>query len=132
MRSARREEVPLIVAPERAFGGDFDRGWLIAVQLYSVRSARNWGIGDFTDLEGLIRLAERARRRRHRPQSAACAVRRPARRLQPLFAEQPAVSQCALYRRGEYPGAISRSPIGDAHARGCGRAIVSTMPTSRR
>ncbi|WP_409192219.1 4-alpha-glucanotransferase [Bradyrhizobium sp. RDM4] len=52
------EEVPMIVAPERAFGGDFDRGWLLAVQLYSVRSNRNWGIGDFTDLAGLVRLAK--------------------------------------------------------------------------
>jgi 4-alpha-glucanotransferase len=51
------EEVPLLVAPQRAFGGDFDRCWLLAVQLYSVRSARNWGIGDFTDLEGLIVLS---------------------------------------------------------------------------
>ena len=39
------EEAPLIVAPPRAFGGDFDRGWLLAVQLYGVRSARNWGSG---------------------------------------------------------------------------------------
>jgi 4-alpha-glucanotransferase len=52
-----QEEAPLIVAPLRAFGGDFDRGWLMAVQLYGVRSTRNWGIGDFTDLEALIRLA---------------------------------------------------------------------------
>ena len=51
------EEAPLIVAPPKAFGGDFDRSWLIAVQLYGVRSARNWGIGDFTDLEALLRLA---------------------------------------------------------------------------
>ncbi|QIO31984.1 4-alpha-glucanotransferase [Bradyrhizobium sp. 1(2017)] len=51
------EDVPMIVAPERAFGGDFDRGWLLAVQLYSVRSKRNWGIGDFTDLADLVRLA---------------------------------------------------------------------------
>jgi 4-alpha-glucanotransferase len=51
------EEVPMIVAPERAFGGDFDRGWLLAVQLYGVRSNRNWGIGDFTDLADLVRLA---------------------------------------------------------------------------
>ena len=51
------EDVPLIVAPAKAFGGDFDRCWLLAVQLYGVRSARNWGIGDFGDLEGLIELA---------------------------------------------------------------------------
>jgi 4-alpha-glucanotransferase len=51
------EEVPLLVAPRAAFAGDFDRCWLLAVQLYSIRSERNWGIGDFTDLEGLIALA---------------------------------------------------------------------------
>jgi len=51
------EDAPLIVAPAKAFGGDFARSWLVAVQLYGVRSSRNWGIGDFTDLEGLIRLA---------------------------------------------------------------------------
>jgi 4-alpha-glucanotransferase len=51
------EQVPLIVAPPRAYGGDFDRGWLLAVQLYGVRSARNWGMGDFSDLETLIKLA---------------------------------------------------------------------------
>jgi 4-alpha-glucanotransferase len=55
--SSCSEEVPLMVAPPRAFGGDFDRCWLLAVQLYGVRSARNWGIGDLTDLEGLIELA---------------------------------------------------------------------------
>ena len=51
------EETPLIVAPPRAFAGDFGRCWLLAIQLYGVRSARNWGMGDFTDLEGLIELA---------------------------------------------------------------------------
>jgi len=55
--SSTVEDVPLLSAPERAFDGDFDRCWLLAVQLYSVRSARNWGIGDFTDLEGLVELA---------------------------------------------------------------------------
>src|SRR5712672_2005013 len=51
------EQAPFIVAPPDAFGGDFDRTWLLAVQLYGVRSSRNWGMGDFTDLEGLIGLA---------------------------------------------------------------------------
>jgi 4-alpha-glucanotransferase len=55
--SSFTEEAPLIVAPPRAFDGDFDRCWLLAVQLYGLRSARNWGIGDFTDLAGLIELA---------------------------------------------------------------------------
>jgi 4-alpha-glucanotransferase len=56
-RSGEIEEVPLIVAPKRAFGGDFNRGWLLAVQLYGIRSVRNWGIGDFTDVQALIELA---------------------------------------------------------------------------
>jgi 4-alpha-glucanotransferase len=51
------EQLPFIVAPPKAFGGDFDRSWMVAVQLYGVRSSRNWGMGDFTDLEGLIELA---------------------------------------------------------------------------
>ncbi len=55
--SSFTEEAPLIVAPPKAFGGNFDRCWLLAVQLYGVRSARNWGIGDFTDLAGLLELA---------------------------------------------------------------------------
>jgi 4-alpha-glucanotransferase len=55
--SSFTDEAPLIVTAPKAFGGDFERCWLLAVQLYGIRSARNWGIGDFTDLEGLIELA---------------------------------------------------------------------------
>lgn len=51
------EEAPLIVAPDRAYASEFDRGWVIAVQLYGVRSGRNWGMGDFTDLQNLVQLA---------------------------------------------------------------------------
>jgi 4-alpha-glucanotransferase len=51
------DEIPLIVSPPRAYAGDFDRGWLLAVQLYGVRSTRNWGIGDFTDLSDLLELS---------------------------------------------------------------------------
>ena len=51
------EDVPLIVSPPRAYAGEFDRTWLLAVQLYGVRSSRNWGIGDFTDLAALLELA---------------------------------------------------------------------------
>ena len=47
----------LLATPNAAFQGEFGRVWLLAVQLYGVRSRRNWGIGDFTDLARLIRLA---------------------------------------------------------------------------
>src|SRR3954452_2956787 len=32
-----REQVPLLVAPPRAFGGEFERCWLMAVQLYGLK-----------------------------------------------------------------------------------------------
>lgn len=51
----------LIVAPQRCYEPPSiargERAWGIAVQLYSLRSADNWGIGDFGDLRELIRLA---------------------------------------------------------------------------
>ncbi len=58
---AGTESCPLIVAPEKCFepadiaGGA--RLWGVAVQLYSLRSESNWGIGDFSDLAELLRLA---------------------------------------------------------------------------
>jgi (1->4)-alpha-D-glucan 1-alpha-D-glucosylmutase len=52
---------PLIVASARAFLPpllrDGGRLWGLATQLFALRSQRNWGIGDFTDLAD---LAERA------------------------------------------------------------------------
>ncbi|MGG5810023.1 4-alpha-glucanotransferase [Falsiroseomonas sp. CW058] len=48
----------LVVSPGRAWlpeGGA--RPWGIALQLYLLRSARNWGIGDFGDLRGVVEVA---------------------------------------------------------------------------
>jgi 4-alpha-glucanotransferase len=56
----RREECAdanLLVAPMRCWQGSSRRLWALAVQLYGVRSRRNWGHGDFTDLYDLIDLA---------------------------------------------------------------------------
>jgi len=45
------------VASQRVFQGDGRKLWALAVQLYSLRSHRNWGIGDFTDLARLAQSA---------------------------------------------------------------------------
>lgn len=49
-----RASMPLIAAPDRAYLPEGLRAAGIAIALYSVRSRRNWGCGDFSDLEGLI------------------------------------------------------------------------------
>jgi 4-alpha-glucanotransferase len=45
-----------VPSPEPAHQGDGRKHWLLAVQLYSVRSRRNWGHGDFTDLGHLLEI----------------------------------------------------------------------------
>ena len=50
----------LIIAPENCYQPEAVRGenrvWGPAVQLYGLRSRRNWGIGDFSDLRTLVDL----------------------------------------------------------------------------
>jgi 4-alpha-glucanotransferase len=56
----RRAECPLIITPSwvglPAALGDH-RAWGLALQLYSVRSARSWGVGDLADLADLTTWA---------------------------------------------------------------------------
>ncbi|MEO9230774.1 MAG: 4-alpha-glucanotransferase, partial [Devosia sp.] len=49
----------LLVCPEQCWLPDKVEGgyWGIAVQLYLMRSATNWGIGDFSDLKALVEVA---------------------------------------------------------------------------
>jgi (1->4)-alpha-D-glucan 1-alpha-D-glucosylmutase len=58
-----RADSRLIVAPPKCFqpwcedAEDDGRYWGMAVQLYALRTPRNWGIGDFSDLEDLVERA---------------------------------------------------------------------------
>ena len=58
----RQQQTLLIVAPETCFQGELENQgvWGIICQLYTLRSDRNWGIGDFTDLAELIELGAAA------------------------------------------------------------------------
>ena len=50
--------VDIIVAPARAYLPPAEgRIWGLAIQLYTLRSAKNWGIGDFGDLERMCAIA---------------------------------------------------------------------------
>jgi 4-alpha-glucanotransferase len=55
----RAEECAVIVAPSRCYEPPAlsrgTRAWGVAVQLYTLRSLTNWGIGDFADLEEVVR-----------------------------------------------------------------------------
>jgi (1->4)-alpha-D-glucan 1-alpha-D-glucosylmutase len=55
------EDVHIVVVPPQAYlppGFDRDqRAWGFTLQLYSLRSERNWGIGDFTDLRAVVGIA---------------------------------------------------------------------------
>ncbi|MCG6942333.1 MAG: malto-oligosyltrehalose synthase [Thiohalocapsa sp.] len=55
-------ETTLIVAPARCWYPDDGpaRAWGLATQLHALRSAHNWGIGDFTDLTRLVELTAAA------------------------------------------------------------------------
>ncbi len=60
--SSHKHKMVLAVAPETCYENPVIKNskvWGYALQLYSVRSERNWGVGDFTDLENFIRICGR-------------------------------------------------------------------------
>ncbi len=59
-----RRRILVLIAPDMAYQPrlfrDGGRAWLLMVQLYAIRSARNWGHGDFGDLAHLLKIAATA------------------------------------------------------------------------
>jgi 4-alpha-glucanotransferase len=53
------QSLPLVVAPWRCYRPATLRVWGWAIQLYAVRSAQSWGMGDLTDLRDLARWSAR-------------------------------------------------------------------------
>ncbi len=63
LEHAGRARCTLLVAPEKCHEppgiAAGRKSWGVAVQLYTLRSASNWGIGDFSDLAELLRAVAR-------------------------------------------------------------------------
>lgn len=59
--SSKRYKTLLAVTPQKCYENPAlnKKLWGFAIQLYSVRSDRNWGVGDFTDLAELVRICHR-------------------------------------------------------------------------
>ena len=88
-------EARLIVCPHRAKAVE-QRMAGLALSLYGVRSARNWGCGDFTDLEAVIAAFA--------PAGAAFLALNPLHALanRAPYNTSPYLPQCALYRNFIY------------------------------
>lgn len=57
---AKEINATLAVTPPRALEAEEEKIWGVSCQLYTLRSERNWGVGDFTDLAQLIEYSAAA------------------------------------------------------------------------
>ena len=93
----------LVVCPDRAYlPENLSRGGRTAgfnITLYGLRSDRNWGCGDFTDLRALIDWASvEIRVKLYRPESATCASQPSPLQHQPLSAPLDLLQKSHLHR----------------------------------
>ena len=91
----------LIVSPPKCFEpaaiAAGRRLWGVAVQLYTLRSDSNWGIGDFRDLEMLIRWMASCGAGFHRCESPARAGAGGSGAIEPIQRLEPAFPQCFVH-----------------------------------
>ena len=61
--AGKKYKTTLAVAPKQCYEGSLaDRKlWGFAIQLYALKSKRNWGVGDFTDLSTMVKIAADAK-----------------------------------------------------------------------
>ncbi|MBC7924190.1 MAG: 4-alpha-glucanotransferase, partial [Bryobacteraceae bacterium] len=97
----RRAEGRLILCPDQAWQPDFlrrgGRGAGVAISLYGLRSHRNWGCGDFTDLEHFTQWASETT-------GVAFVALNPLHAIpnrQP-YNTSPYLPNCSFYRNGIY------------------------------
>ena len=113
-------EARLTVCPRHAKPAT-QRGAGLAVSLYGVRSSRNWGCGDFTDLEALIDAFA--------PAGAAFIALNPLHAIanrQP-YNTSPYLPQCAFFRNFIY---LAVERIGDAHLDDATRREIEALRAS--
>ena len=98
----QRAHCRVIVAPKRCYEPQAllnkQKLWGACVQLYTLRSEKNWGIGDFGDLSDAGGCGK-TWRVVHRPEPDSCALSGKSGKCQPVQPVFSPLAECDLYRR---------------------------------